>query len=234
MKVLSNAEPDSRAYLNALFKYVPDAVVKALSHRTIAKGQYLIHAETPCDTVYFILSGKVAGLDHQSHGRVYYFMDFAQMHVVGDFEVFGDIPNYCVSICAAENSEILTLSSSLYVQWVQHDENALFLRIKHIIAMLTFEKKSEREYIFLNCRERLTKYLVKSYENRKNGNAGNHKISMTHLELSERVGFNVRSVQRGIAALEKDGLISIETGKIMISKEQYEKLKLNEGGDDFA
>ena len=51
------------------------------------------------------------------------------------------------------------------------------------------------------------------------------KINKTQAEWSDRTGFNVRSVQRNIAALEKDGLISIENGKITISPEQFLRLK---------
>lgn len=219
------SKSDRREYLNALFKYVPDAIVKTISCKKIKKGEYIIHEGTPCDMVYIILSGSIVGMDYQKQGRAYYFMDFAQMHIVGDFEVFGDIPEYCISICAAEECEILMLSAKYYSQWVQHDENALLLRIKNIMAMLTFEKKNEREYMFMNCKERLIKYLIKSYENKKHKNTGIYKIEKTQLELSDRIGFNIRSVQRNIAALEKEKLICIENGKITISKEQFLRLK---------
>lgn len=96
-------------------------------------------------------------------------------------------------------------------------ENALFLRIKNIMSTLVFEKKNDREYIFMNCKERLVKYLVNSYENKKPVNALKYKLDKTQLELLDRTGFNIRSIQRNIAALEKENLISIENGKITIS-----------------
>lgn len=226
LEAVSKSEFDRREYLNALFKYVPDAIVKTISCKKIKKGEYIIHEGTPCDMVYIILSGTIVGMDYQKQGRAYYFMDFAQMHIVGDFEVFGDIPEYCISICAAEECEILMLSAKYYSQWVQHDENALLLRIKNIMAMLTFEKKNEREYMFMNCKERLVKYLVKSYENKQHESPGRkYKIARTQSELSDRIGFNVRSIQRSIAALEKEKLISVENGKITISHEQFLQLK---------
>ena len=225
LEKIQKSEPVRRDYLTALFRYVPDAVVKMMSYKKIQKDQYIIHAGDKCDTVYIILSGNIAGLHYQKQGRAYYFMDFNQMYIVGDFEVFGDIPEYYVSICATEECKILMLPSGCYLQWVQSDENALFLRIKNIMATLVFEKKHEREYMFMNCKERLIKYLVKSYENKHQENHNKLKINKTQAELSDRTGFNVRSVQRNIAALEKDGLISIENGKITISPEQFLRLK---------
>jgi len=44
------------------------------------------------------------------------------------------------------------------------------------------------------------------------------------MELSDRVGFNLRSVQRSIAALEKEKLITMEKGKITVSHEQLVKM----------
>ncbi len=223
--IISRAERGRYEYLRALFRYVPDAVIKQMSYRQYQRDEYVIHAKTLCDTIYIIVFGNVAGMDYQKQGHVYCFMDFAHMPVVGDFEVFGDIPEYTVSICATQDSGMLLLPAGLYLQWIQHDENALFLRIRNIISMLTLEKKSEREYLFMNCKERLIRYMVSSYENQKGGGAEKYRLDKTQLELSDRTGYNIRSVQRSIAALEKEGLISVENGKILISREQFLRMK---------
>ena len=214
LEIIGQSELGRHEYLNSLFRYEPDAIVKSMSYKKIQKDHYIIHAGAPCSTVYIILSGHVTGLHYQKQGRVYYFMDFTFF-----------CGTYLVSICATEECEILMLPSSYYLQWVQHDENALFLRIKNIMSTLVFEKKNDREYIFMNCKERLVKYLVNSYENKKPVNALKYKLDKTQLELSDRTGFNIRSIQRNIAALEKENLISIENGKITISQEQFIKLK---------
>lgn len=225
LELIGTAEHSRREYLKHLFQYVPDAIVKALCYKTFQKEEYLIHAGCDCTTVYMILSGNVTGLDIQKQGKAYYFMDFAKMYIVGDFEVFGDIPQYCASIYAAQECRVLTLSGTSYLEWVRHDENALFLRIKNIISMLTFEKKTEREWIFLNCKERLAKYLAASYEHKCRDNNERYKIDKTQAELSDRLGYNVRSVQRSIAALEKEQLLTVENGKITLTEEQFHKLK---------
>ncbi len=225
LETIGEAEPEHRAYLKCLFQYVPDAIVKAMSYKTFQKEEYLIRAGCDSTTVYLILSGNVAGLDYQKQGKAYYFMDFAKMYIVGDFEVFGDIPQYCVSIYAAEECRVLTLAGASYLAWVRHDENALFLRMKNIMSMLTFETKNERELIFMNCKERLAKYLAEAYENQRGHSFERYKVDKTQPELSDRIGYNVRSVQRGIAALEKEQLLCVENGKITITQEQFLKLK---------
>ena len=89
------------------------------------------------------------------------------------------------------------------------------------MSILTSEKANDRKYMFMSCKERLMKYLVKSYTCKKEKAGGIFRLSRTQTELSDRVGFNVRSVQRSIAALEKEELITVENGKITVSHEQF-------------
>ena len=39
LEAVSKSESDRREYLNALFKYVPDAIVKTISCKKIKKGE---------------------------------------------------------------------------------------------------------------------------------------------------------------------------------------------------
>lgn len=228
LEFIAGTEHDRREYFEGLFAFVPDAVVAELTYAEVERGQYILCAGEPSDTVYIILLGQIAGVDYQKMGRAYYFMDFTKMYIVGDFEAFADFPEYCVSICAAKKCGLLKVSANSYMRWVQHDENALFLRMKNMMSMLISERISDREYIFMNCKERLVHYLAKAYENGNKDSRGKCKIPKTQAELADRIGFNVRSVQRSIAALEKENLISNENGKVTLSKEQYLRLKQEE------
>ena len=68
------------------------------------------------------------------------------------------------------------------------------------------------------------KYLLESYACKKEINTCIFRLNKTQMELSDRVGFNVRSVQRSIAALDKENLITLENGKITVSQEQFVKM----------
>lgn len=181
LEELNKVKDSKRDYLNKVFKYLPDAVIRAVSHKHVKKDEFIIRAGEPCDTVYVILKGNIVGLDYQKLGKVYYFMDFAKMYIIGDFEIFARDSEYGVSICAA----------------------------------------SDRKYLFMSCKERLMKYLVVSYASKDRTKSSIMRIKKTQTELSERIGFNVRSVQRSIAALEKEELIGNDNGKITVTKEQY-------------
>lgn len=224
LDIIAKVGNGRQAYLNELFKYMPEAIAKEMTYLELKKNKNLILAGDPRDTVYIILYGEVAGVDYQKTGRVYSFMDFTRMYIVGDFEVFTNALEYGVSIRTTKDCKLLKISANSYLRWIRHDENALFLRLQNILATLPFERKMDREYLLMGCRERLINFLIKLYE-RDQVDQQELKISKTQAELADKVGFNLRSVQRNIAALEKEHFISLENGKIAISYEQYLMLK---------
>ena len=60
LEKIQKSEPVRRDYLTALFRYVPDAVVKMMSYKKIQKDQYIIHAGDTSYYVFIILSGNIA------------------------------------------------------------------------------------------------------------------------------------------------------------------------------
>ncbi|MBE6072643.1 MAG: Crp/Fnr family transcriptional regulator [Clostridium butyricum] len=224
-EIIAKVGCDQREYLEALFKYIPEAVVKEIMYCEIQKNKIILHAGDSNDTVFFLLKGQVIGIDHQKLGRVYSFMDFIKMNIIGDFEAFGDFSKYCVTVRTTEDCKLLKISTKSYLNWIRHDENALFLRLNNILNTLTFERNFDREYIFKGCKERLMSYLVKLYKKEHSDTSDSFKVGKTQPELADKVGFHVRSVQRSIASLKKDGFITITNGKVIISYDQYLKLE---------
>lgn len=224
-EIIDKVGCDRREYLEALFKDIPEAVVKELIYCEIKKNKVILNAGDSNVTVFFLLKGQVTGMDYQKLGRVYSFMDFIKMNILGDFEAFCDFSKYSVTVCATEDCKLLKISTKSYLNWIRHDENALFLRLNNILTTLTFERNFDREYIFKGCKERLMSYLVKLYKKDHSDTSNSFKVGKTQPELANKVGFHVRSVQRSIVALEKDGFITIKNGKIIISYDQYLKLE---------
>lgn len=223
LEIIRKTGHERYGYLNDLFKYMPEAIAKEMIYTQVKKNEFLVSAGDCCETIFIILDGHVIGLDYQKMGQVYSFMDFTQMYIVGDFEVFSGNPEYCVSIRAAEACKVLKISANSYLHWIRHDEHALFLRLHNILTTLTVERKMDREYMLMGCKERLLNYLVRLYE--KNGKKEKLKVTKTQMELADKVGFNIRSVQRNIAVFEKEKMISLENGKMVINQEQYERMK---------
>ena len=215
---------DRREYFLKLFDKVPHQTVEHIVSAKVKKGDYILKAGEPCDMVYFLLKGNVTGEASNSQGRAFSFMDFSKMCVLGDYEMFYDCDEYIVSIRAEQSCYLLKLSRDHYMSWVKQDVNALYLRIQNTLSVLTFERSVDREYLQMNSKERLCLLLVHFYETGIKDKNGLYAVQYTQSELADKIGVNLRSVQRSIAALESEQLVQLKKGKMVISREQYEKL----------
>ena len=61
LEEINKVKGSKRDYLNKLFQYVSEAVIRAAVHKNVKKDEFIIRAGEPCDTVYIILKGDVAG-----------------------------------------------------------------------------------------------------------------------------------------------------------------------------
>ena len=216
---------ERRAYFLKLFEKIPHQTVEHIVNAKVKKGDYILKAGEPCDAVYFLLKGKVTGEAYSSQGRAFSFMDFSQMCVLGDFEMFYDCADYVVSIRAEQTCSMLKLSRDQYMNWIKQDANALYLRINNTLSVLTFERGVDRDYLQKNSKERLCLLLARFYETGTKDANGCFTVQHTQSELADKIGVNLRSVQRSIAALESEQLVLLKKGKMVISREQYEKLE---------
>lgn len=215
---------ERREYLLKLFDKIPYQTVEHMVSAKVKKGDYILKAGEPSDTVYFLLEGDVIGETSTAQGRAFSFMDFSQMCVLGDYEMFYDCAEYTVSIRAEQACSLLKLPKNHYMSWIKQDVNALYLRTNNVLSVLTFERSFDREFLQKNSKERLCLLLARFYETGAKDKNGFYTVHQTQGELADKTGVNLRSVQRSIAALESEQLVQLRKGKMVISPEQYEKL----------
>lgn len=229
LNMIPKKDSEKYQYLCRFFKYMPDIMAEEFHYVEIKKNKNIMLAGEPAESIYIVLEGDIKGIDYYETGSTYSFMDFSKMYILGDFELFSNQPNYIISIYAEQDCKLLGISADRYLNWIKHDENALFLRLNNALSALTCERKLDRNYLRMGCRERVISYLIKYYEKHEKATSRRITVSLTQTELSEKVGFNLRSVQRAVASLEAANLISIENRKMILSYEQYLKL-IEEGG----
>ena len=224
LEKIQDVSDDRREYFLNLFHNISNETLDQIVHIEVKKGQYILKAGAPADTVYFLLRGKVTGEAYTNRGRTYSFMDFSQMWVLGDYELFYDCEEYVISIRAEQDCTLMILSKQHYLNWVRSDANALYLRMQNMLSVLTFERRIDRESLQKSSKERLAMILVRFYETGSKDRFGTYIVQYTQTELADKTGVNLRSVQRSIAALESEQLVQLRKGKMVISPEQYEKL----------
>lgn len=224
LNLVSKKEHEKCQYLSEFFKCMPDNMVEEFHYLEVKKNEKILLAGEEAKYVYILLDGKVKGIDYNQAGCVYSFLDFSKMYILGDFEFFSGRTEYMISIYAKQDCKLLRISAGRYMKWLNHDENALNMRLKNVMEILTTERMLDRKYLRMGCRERVSYYFIMFYENNEKDLSGNVIIALTQNELADKVGFNIRSVQRVIATLEEENLITIKNRKMMLSYDQYLRL----------
>lgn len=210
--------------LSEFFEFLPDVMVDEFLYCEVKKNGNIILSGEAAKYVYILLDGEIKGIDYYQTGSVYSFIDLTKMYILGDFELFSDLPEYMISIYASQDCKLLKIPANRYMRWIRHDEKALYMRLSKVLKVLTKERMIDRKYLHMGCRERVTNYLLMYCEKNRNSSSQNITISLTQAELAEKVGFNIRSVQRAVASLEAENLVTITNRKMVLSQEQYLKL----------
>ncbi|MDO4320967.1 MAG: cyclic nucleotide-binding domain-containing protein [Lachnospiraceae bacterium] len=223
MKIISKLEQKRFVYLERFFQNCPEHVIRSIQRLHVPKQHHLLRAGEPCTQVVIVLNGTAIGIDYQSSGTDYVFTDYSGVEILGDYELFGDIPQYRISILAVTACDLLTIPSRAYMEWISKDVNALFMRTRSIMYATVREGPKERKYQFLECGERMVLYLAENYE--KSGVRDEYVLLKKQSDLAAQLGFSVRTIQRNIQTLEKAGLITAVAGRIHITREQYERLR---------
>ena len=184
-----------------------------------------MQAGMDCGYVWGIIKGEISVTDIQMLGNVYSFVESSgfSIIIIGDYEPFAGLTEFQNTIHAVTDCEALKIPTAGYMRWMRQDSRALFMRARIFAQTLAQEISSERKYLLLNGKDRLVLYLTQAYG--KWEGTGEYVLQKTQAQLAQRIGMNVRTVQRSIRKLEEEGFLSCRGSKLCISQEQYEKLK---------
>lgn len=224
-QVIARLGGERRQYLSDFFENCPEELVQTIQYERVPRGRTILQAGMNCGYVWGILNGEISVTDIQMLGNAYSFVEGAGFSsiIIGDFEPFAGIAEFRNTIYAVTDCEALKIPTADYMRWMGQDGGALFMRAQNFAKTLAQEISNERKYLLLNGRDRLVLYLSQAYE--KWDGTGEYVLKKTQTQLAQRIGMNVRTVQRSIQKLEADGLVSCQSSRLRVSKEQYGKLK---------
>lgn len=224
-QVIARLAGERRQYLNDFFEGCPEELIYTMQYERIPRGQVILQAGMNCGYVWGILNGEISVTDIQMIGNVYSFVESSGFNtiIIGDYEPFAGLTEFQNTIYAVTDCEAVKIPIAGYMRWMKRDGNALFMRAQIFAQTLAQEISNERKYLLLNGRERLMLYLTQAY--RKWEGEGEYVLQKTQAQLAQRIGMNVRTVQRSIQKLEADGFVSCHGSKLCVSREQYERLK---------
>lgn len=210
---------EQSSFLKLFFAKCPESLSTSVMLKTYAKNHTLMNTDDTCAHVYILLKGRLQAIEERVGDEPYRFTELSAIEIVGDFELFTKMSARIITLTTLEKSICLVIPSSDYLAWIRNDANALFIRTQMLIQQLITQTQFERQNFFLDNRTRLLHFLYGECNSRLEASFPLH-IKCTRVEISNKLGCSVRTINRAIQALHEEGILSLKHGKIVISEKQ--------------
>ncbi|MBT9775066.1 cyclic nucleotide-binding domain-containing protein [Clostridium sp. MCC353] len=207
-------------FLHRFFRNCPDSFAANFIYKKFPKNHRLISAGDSCSHVYLLLDGRLQAVEEYVTDDPYSFMEIPAMDIVGDYELFQQVSHRVITLTTLEASSFLIIPSNAYFSWIQNDANALFIRTQKLISQISTQNQIERQNFFLDNKTRLIYFLFTECS-RLNGQAPPYSIAYTRPQIAQKLGCSVRTINRSLLSLKKEGAAAISRGKIQIQRDQY-------------
>lgn len=216
-------EGEQSDYLKKYLSNAPYWTMESMQMLKKDKNTVFIEENSPADTVYILVEGTVRAVDYRIRGVAYDYMTFEAVKAFGAMEIFFCIDNYMTTLETETMCTFLVMSRRDYEKWIWEDKNALQLEIANTGTNLLSQTRDGRIILFLQGTDRVMYLFSKFYEQQKHD--GTLVLGIGRQELAERSGFSIKTVNRAIKKLDEDGFIDRDGHKIIIDREQYNKIR---------
>lgn len=210
-------------YLNNYLSNAPYWLIESLCVVKKPKDKLIVEENAKADTIYILVDGTVRAVDYRIKGVAYDYMWFYAVEVFGSMELFFNIPKYMTTLKTVTDCTFLVLSREQYRRWIWDDKNALQLEVGSMGKYLLEQNRVGRVFLFLQGMDRILYMFVLEYESHKNRKS--MVINASRQEIAERSGLSIKTVNRAVKKMEENGFIQRNGRKILISSEQYFKIK---------
>ena len=214
---------ESHMYLEKFLKNAPMWLLEEFHEVNISKDTEFVSENDPANTVYILLTGVVKATDIRVFPVVYDFIRFYPIEIFGAMEFLLREDTYRTTLITVTNCKFLKLSIEQFSKWVLNDINAMKMFTEAMTRYLLDQCRKERLYLFLQGEERVLLFLSDIYE--KNGLADEIVINISRNDLAKGTSLSVRTVNRTIKELIKEGFLVKKGRKLILPFEKYQEIK---------
>ena len=214
---------ESHMYLEKFLKNAPMWLLEEFHEVNISKDTEFVSENDPANTVYILLTGIVKATDIRVFPVVYDFIRFYPIEIFGAMEFLLREETYRTTLITVTNCKFLKLSREQFSKWVLNDINAMKMFTEAMTRYLLDQCRKERLYLFLQGEERVLLFLSDIYE--KNGSTDEIVINISRNDLAKGTALSVRTVNRTIKELIKEGFLVKKGRKLILPFEKYQEIK---------
>lgn len=211
-----------------LLSDIPNEELNNVEIRIFEPGELLIKSGTYPDKMYIVIDGICNVLRDLDNGNIYNVYQIKGADIIGVSEILSGRDKYVASIEAKVKTTVGIVKRETFLKWIDEYKGVsikILLRISdrlhRTVALLTEYTNNPSYYS-------LVSFLINSctfYKGVNKSDINPIRIYETRQEIAEKVGVNIRTVNRVIKDLKEKSLVSINKGKIFIDNKQLDKLE---------
>lgn len=202
---------------------IPEELDGQFQLRTYPAHTLIHQKDSPLERIGVLLRGTFRVVNEFENGNVFMIETNDAVSFIGEVTLLAEAATTSVTIETVTDCLVAFLPVETFDRWLRQDIGLLRAVSRHVAAKLYCSSYSRGERLFYSAKYVLLKYLVRQAEEQGVRTAGQVVLNKTRRQISEEVGMAEKTINRTLAQLVKDGVLSIQRGKAAFSAGQYHR-----------
>ena len=190
--------------------------------------QTIPQKDTPLVRIGILVRGTFRVVNELENGNVFMIEINDAPSFVGEVTLLAGETTTSVTIESVTQCLVAYLPVEVFSSWLDADPALLRFVSSHVAHKLYFSSYNRGERNFYSAKYILLKYILKNIVPNirlERSATSASVVRKTRQHMREEIGMSINTINRNLLSFRKDGLISMEHGKITITSEQEKKAK---------
>ena len=210
--------PDFRDFSD----HIPPELDGLFVPRTYPPYTVIHRKDSPLERIGILLKGSFRVINEFENGNVFMIEQNDAVSFIGEITLFAGAATTSVTFETVTECRTAFLPVPVFLQWLESDPRFMRRMLGHVSKKLYCASYSRGERLFYSSSYLLLKHVVGEAEALGVADRDRVVLPRTRRQLSEELGMQEKTINRTIARLCEEGAISLERGKIAMSREQYQ------------
>lgn len=209
--------------LRDMFQHFPENGSVIL--RTVQAGVTIMKEGEPSVTVFLLLEGQSTAFWMDPGHSQYLASHEVPLTFLGDLAALAGFAYHTTSMKTVSKCRFLTMHRDVFMQWMDRDPDIYRSLVQKNLQMLSVQARGSRSAAMQNNDIRILEYLSWRYQMDRTDKNPVVLIRKTREEIAEDIGgVSLRTLNRHLAHIAGEDLITLVKGKVQITQKQYVRI----------
>ncbi|MDO4268402.1 MAG: Crp/Fnr family transcriptional regulator [Eubacteriales bacterium] len=221
LEELRTEVPELENYL----RYMPKELESRYFIRVYPPGTIIHQKDFKLDYFGIIARGEHRVINEFQNGNIYMIEKNEPVDFVGEVTILAGMEKTSVTIETLTETVVIYFTRRDFEEWIKQDIHFLRLVAGKVAYKLYRSSYNRGARLFYPPQFILLDYILKYAAAAGIEKHGKIIVARTRQQLYEECGITVKTLNRTIKKLEEDGVLSLERGKISMTREEYRRAR---------